>query len=311
MRFFHPRRYLRVLVALCNDYWCYHLLPDKMYLRMRYKSVFGEKMNFFNPKTFNQKINWLKVYDRNPVFSLYADKYEVKKIIANIIGDEYVIPTLGIYDSFDDIDFRSLPQRFVIKCTHDAASTMVCKNKDFFNREYAKQFYREHLAVNYYYYRNKQWVYKNIKPRIIVETFISDDDNFNLKDYKFFCFNGVVKFFKIDVDRSFNHKAVYFDMNWNRLEGGELDFIPEKNETINLSVPDNFEKMVELVTCIAKYIDNPFVRIDMYNTGKQILFGEVTFYPAGGMGKFYPQELDRYFGNFMDLSNAYCYRSAK
>lgn len=175
MKYFHPRKWYRISKEKLRAIFLYYLLPDKVYLKYRYKQVMGKKLNLKNPQSFNEKMQWLKLYDRNPAYHKMVDKYEAKKFVANIIGEEYIIPTYGVWDSFEEIDFNALPNEFVLKCTHDAASTIVCKDKSTFDRDFANKKLTKALKQNYYRFENKQWAYKNIKPRIIAEKFMEDD----------------------------------------------------------------------------------------------------------------------------------------
>ena len=164
-------------------------LSDKKYIELRYFSLFLKELNLDNPKSFNEKLQWLKLYDRNSEYTKMVDKYEVKKYVSNIIGEEYIIPTIGIYNSFDEIDFKKLPNKFVIKCTHDSGGLVVCKDKNKLDKNNAKKKIEKSLKTNYYYC-GREWPYKNVKPRIIIEKYMCTKEQKELIDYKFFCFNG-------------------------------------------------------------------------------------------------------------------------
>lgn len=272
------------------------LLPDKIFLNIKYKKVFGKKLDLKNPKTFNEKLQWLKLYDRNPIYTTLVDKYEVKYYVANLIGEEFIIPTYGIYNNFDEIDFNSLPNQFVIKCTHDSGGLIIVKDKSKFDIDSAREKIKKSLKTNYYY-SSREWPYKNVKPRIIIEKYMEDDKTKDLKDYKFFVFNGKVNFFKIDFNRFTKHQANYYDLNGNILNFGEEICPPNYN--IKIDMPYNLKKMVELAEKLAN--DIPFIRVDFYETNKKIFFGELTFYPAGGFGKFSPQDWDIILGRKIQL----------
>lgn len=273
-------------------------LKDEDYINMRYETTFNKKLNLEDPQTFNEKLQWLKLYDRNPKYTKLVDKYEVKDYVANLIGKQYIVPTIGIYDKWKDINFKNLPNQFVIKCTHDSASTIVCREKTYKHIKKCRGKIKRALKKNYFY-GGREWPYKNVKPRIIIEKYIFNTNEEDLKDYKFFCFDGKVKVFKIDFDRFSKHQANYYDCNGNLLEFGEEVCPPDFNK--KLEIPGNLKKMIELAEKLSENI--PFVRIDFYDIdNKKIYFGEMTFYPAAGFGKFEPEEWDYKLGKLIDLT---------
>lgn len=271
-------------------------LPDKIYLKLLYKYKIGKKIDFNNPRTFNEKLQWLKIYDRNPNYTKMVDKYEAKKYVAQIIGEEYIIPTIGIYDKFEDINFKELPNKFVIKCTHDSGGLIICKDKNKLDIKKAKDKINECLKRNYFYC-GREWPYKNVRPKIIIEKYMEDETKEDLKDYKFFCFNDKVKIFKIDFNRFNNHQANYYDRNGEFLDFGELVCPRDKNKKIKL--PENLSKMIELAEILSKNIS--FLRVDFYEINDKVYFGELTFYPASGFGEFTPEEYDRILGDWLEL----------
>lgn len=271
-------------------------LSDEKYIKYVYKHKIGKKLNLNNPQTFNEKLQWLKLNNRNDLYTIMVDKYEVKNYIANIIGNEYVIPTIGIYNSFDEIDFEKLPSQFVIKCTHDSGGIVICKDKSKFDIKKAKKIINKFLKRKYFYvYR--EWPYKNVKPRIIVEQYMEDENYNELKDYKLFCFNGIPKIFLVCSERfsSNNMCETWFNENWELLSLIENKHRIDKN----INKPLNFERMKEYASKIAK--DMPFVRVDFYEIRKKIYFGEITFYPASGYEKFEPKEWDKKLGDMIKL----------
>ncbi len=270
-------------------------LPDSKYLFYRGLNK-GFNFNLDNPKTFNEKLQWLKLHDRNPIYATLVDKYEVKKYIMDNLGEEYVIPTIQICDNFDDINFKELPDKFVIKCTHDSSSVMICKDKNNFDFKMCREKMEKSLKHNYYY-GGREWPYKNVKPRILIEKYMCDDKIKELRDYKFFCFNGKVEYFKIDFDRFTNHGANYYDKNKKLVSLGEVVCPPNFNK--KLIIPKTIDKMIELASKLSQNI--PFVRVDFYDVNGQIYFGEMTFYPASGFGKFIDQEWDLRLGDLIDL----------
>ncbi len=269
-------------------------LPDKQYLQLYYFGLFGKWIDFNAPKTFNEKLQWLKLYDRKDIYTTMVDKDLAKKYVADIIGDEYIIPTFGVWDKFDDIDFESLPDRFVLKTTHDSGGVCICKGKDIFDFEQARKKMTASLK-NDFYRIGREWPYKNVKHRIIAEEYI--EANGHLDDYKFFCFNGKVKFFKIDFDRHTNHRANYFDDKCHLLEIEEVNYPRDPDR--NLYIPPNIGKMIQLAEQLSKR--NSFLRVDFYNVKGKIYFGELTFFPASGFGEFGPSDADKEIGAYLSL----------
>ena len=275
----------------------FRIIPDKMFLSIQYKGNFGKKLNWDNPQTFNEKLQWLKVYDRNPEYCRMVDKYEVKKYVADLIGEEYIISTLGVWDSFDDIDFDQLPDKFVLKCTHDSGSVVICQNKSSFDVDKAREKLEKKLKRNMFWW-GREWPYKNVKPRILAEQFMEDDSG-ELRDYKFMCFNGEVRCSFTCTDR-FSGKGLhvtFFDKDWNVMPF-ERSY-PSVKEGV--PKPLNYEKMLVLAEKLSA--DIPFVRVDFYEVGGQIYFGELTFFPGNGMEAFQPEEWDYRLGEWIDLPN--------
>lgn len=288
-----PRRIICALLYYTKRIW-----PDKLYLQLRYYSETGKILNLNSPKTFNEKLQWLKLYNRCPNYTTMVDKYAVKQYVADKIGIDYIIPTIGIWNNVEDIDWQSLPNQFVLKTTHDGGSggVIVCKNKEKLNKVDACK--KLHDSLNSDIYLNyREWPYKNVPKRIIAEKFIVDESGIELKDYKFFCFNGQVQCFKIDFDRYTSHKANYYDRDFNLLPFGEV--MCPADHTIKFAKPKNFNLMLKLAESLALNI--PFVRIDFYNIDGKIYFGEITFFPAAGMGKFEPEEWDEKLGKMIKL----------
>ncbi len=273
-----------------------HLLKDEKYLKIRYKATFGKKLNLENPQTFNEKLQWLKLYDRKPEYTKMVDKYEVKKYVENLVGKEYIIPTLGIYNTWEEIKFEELPNEFAIKCTHDSGSVVICKNKDSFNKNKARKKIEKALKRNFYI-NGREWPYKNVKPRIIIEKYMKNEDEEELKDYKLFCFNGKPEIILVCSERysSSNMCETWFDEDWNLMD------IIEGNHRVdkNIKAPQSFKKMKYLASQLSKNI--PFVRIDFYEVNSKIYFGEMTFFPASGFEKFDPKEWDKKLGKMIDL----------
>lgn len=272
-------------------------LPNKFLLKKKFKYILNKKCNLNAPKTFNEKMQWLKLYDRNPKYTKMVDKYEVKKYIANIIGEEYIIPTLGVWKQFEDIDFEKLPNQFVLKCTHDSESTIICKNREEIDYNLIKNKIKKAQKRNYYLL-SREWPYKNVKPRIIAEKYMATDKQRELLDYKFFCFNGEPKFLYVSEGLS-NHATAtisFVNMNYELTEFHRKDYKPFKKLPPK---PKNFEKMKELARKLSK--DIPFLRVDLYEIEGKIYFGELTFYPASGYLPFEPEEYDKILGDMLEL----------
>lgn len=269
-------------------------VSDEEYLKYQYKEVLGKELNLDNPVTFNEKLQWLKINDRKKIYTKMADKYEAKEYAANIIGNEYIIPTIGVYDNFDEIQFEELPNQFVMKCTHDSGGIVICKNKNEFDKKKVKKKIEKLLKSNYYYLA-REWPYKDIKPKIIIEEYIQDEDVNDLIDYKFYCFNGKAKVIVVCSNRKQELKESYFDSGWNKidvLEGGHL-----RDE--NIEKPQNFDKMKEIAEKLSEGLLQ--VRIDLYSVKNKIYFGEFTFFSSCGYEKFEPENFDEELGKYINI----------
>lgn len=271
-------------------------LPDKLYLQMVYFKHFNKFIDFNNPKTFNEKLQWLKLYNRKPEYTVMVDKYLVKEYVANIIGQEYIIPTLGVWSDANKIDWDTLPKQFVLKCNNDSGGIVICKDKDKLNVQETIRFLNKRLKNNGFWY-GREWPYKGVKPCIIAEKFMSDDGN-EIEDYKFFCFNGKVKCFKVDFDRFTNHRANYYNRAGKLLPFGEMVCPPNFDKEIK--IPHELPEMLKLAEKLSS--EHPFLRVDFYCISGHVYFGELTFYPASGFGKFVPLEWDYKFGSMLELS---------
>lgn len=272
-----------------------NLIDDRTYLKLAFKAKLGYSLDLNNPRTFNEKLQYLKLHDHNSYYSKLVDKYEVKNIIRDLLGDEYLIPTYGVWNSFEDINIADLPNKFVLKCTHDSGGLVIVKDKNTFDAMYAKNILDKSLKNNYYYY-GREWPYKNVIPRIIAERYIEGGES-DILDYKFFCFNGIVKFFKIDFDRFTNHRANYYDRNGSLLPFGEAAYPP--NPKKKLLIPNNIHEMIMIAEKISS--GYKFLRVDFYNIEGQILFGELTFFPASGFGAFTTKEWDERIGSLLTI----------
>jgi len=270
-------------------------LPDDEYLRIVYRKYIKKELNLENPQTFNEKLQWLKLYDRKSEYTMMADKYEVRKYIADKIGEEYLIPLIGVWDKFADIDFDQLPSQFVLKCNRDSGSVVVCKDKNTYDFESAK--FKLVKAFNYnYFYNFREWPYKNIIPKIIAEEYLYDLSG-EINDYKLYCYNGKVKCTNVNSGRNSKSgvKYTFFDNDWNRLP---FKCIYENDER-NISKPQYFEMMTNLAEKLAANV--PFLRVDFFEINKKLYIVELTFYCEGGFGKFEPDLYDEMLGSWLIL----------
>lgn len=271
------------------------MLPDKLYLSIKFRSHMGYWMDWDNPQTFNEKLQWLKVYDQHPEYTKMVDKVTVKDYVANIIGDQYIIPTLAVYDSAEDVDFNALPNQFVLKCTHDSGGIVICRDKMTLDKEATIKKLRKGLKRTYVI-QNREYPYENVPRRILAEQFIEDENGCGLYDYKFFCFNGIPRFVQLDFDRFTCHRRNVYDINWNLLN---LQILFPKGHDRTFPKPTNFNTMLEISSKLSEGI--PHVRIDLYNVNGKIYFGEMTFFHGSGMEVFTPREWDFIFGQMIKL----------
>lgn len=273
-----------------------YILDDEEYISRQFKYHFGYRPNLSNPRTFNEKIQWLKLHDRDPKYTKLVDKYEVKKYIAENIGKEYIIPTLGVYDSFDEIDFEKLPRQFVLKCTHDSGSIALCKDKADFDQNMARKILESGMRRNFYWL-GREWPYKNVNPRIIAEPFLEEPDQDDFIDYKFLCTNGKVKM-SFTCSNRFNKDGLcvnFYDREWRPMPF-ERHYPRRKTE---IEKPEKYEEMIEIAERLSSGIR--FVRVDFYFIQGKIYVGEMTFYPGNGMEEFKPEEWDYRLGELIQL----------
>ena len=276
----------------------FNWMSDEQYLKIAYKIKMGKPLVLDNPQTFNEKIQWLKLHDRNPIYTQWVDKYEAKKLAAKAIGDEYVIPTLGVWNHFVEIDFSKLPDQFVLKCTHDSGGLVICKDKGRLDKAAAKKKIESCLKHNFFW-GQREWPYKDVKPRIIAEEYMEDVATHELRDYKFFTFDGEVKALFIATERGSKEETRFdfFDA-----DGKLLSFTnghPHAQPTPSL--PVCFEEMKRLSSLISKGI--PHVRVDLYEVNGKVYFGEMTFFHWSGFVPFEPEEWDYKFGSWLSLPN--------
>ena len=270
-------------------------MDDERYLKMIFKSVMGKPLDLENPVTFNEKIQWLKLYDRKAVYTDMVDKYAVKKLISEKIGSEYVIELLGVWDNADEIDFDALPEQFVLKCTHDSGSVVVCRNKAELDIPAVRKMLNEKLRHNYYY-SYREWPYKDVKPRIIAEKFMQDEKHKQLQVYKYFCFSGKPYIIQtITNDKLEDETIDYFDTDWNRLDMKQ-NF---PNSTVLPTKPECLQEMNRIAQIAAEGMR--FIRVDLYCINKKVYFSEYTFYTDAGMARFEPADWDQRLGEMIVL----------
>jgi hypothetical protein len=275
-------------------------VPDKAFLEVLYYLSMGKKLDLNNPRTFGDKIQWLKLYDRRPEYTRLVDKYEVKEYVAGIVGREYVIPLLGVWDSVDDIDWNSLPNSFVMKTTHGGGSggVIICKDKSKLDKQ-KTQLQLKHSLKQNIYSSYREWPYKDVQRRIIAEQFIiATTDLEELSDYKWYCFNGEPMFCQVIQDRHKKETIDYFDKDWNHQPFIGLNPKAE-NALVQPIKPANLDIHLEIARKLSSGI--PFSRIDLYDTGDHVYFGEVTFYPASGIGYFRPDQYNVILGQLINL----------
>lgn len=285
--------YERVLNYIVNHFG--HRLSDQWLIRIRYRVIFHRPLHLKHPKTFNEKIQWLKLNDRKPLYHTMADKYEARAFVAEKIGGQYLIPLLGHWDTAQEIDFSKLPEQFVLKCTHDSQSIVICHDKETLNEAEACEQLQKARSTDYSVL-GREWAYKGIKPTIVAEELLVDESGNDLKDYKVFCFNGVPRFIQVDYDRFNDHKRRLYTTEW--------DIMPVKitywdDPEYELKKPELLDELLEISKKLSA--DVPFLRVDCYITDKQIYFGELTFYPGCGFEPITPYSYDELWGDWLSL----------
>lgn len=279
-------------------------MSDERFLKLQFRANTGRRLNLDKPRLFNEKLQWLKLHDRNPMYTIMADKVKAKDYVADKIGREYVIPTLGVWDNADDVDFSSLPDRFVIKCNHNSGKGMyICRDKSRMDERKVRDELRKGLSDDYYKHC-REWPYKNIPRRILAEQYMEDGRGYELKDYKFFCFNGQPRLCQVISDRTTDERIDFYDMEWRRLVGlvglvGLAEGV--RNGVHDIPCPRSFDDMKRFACVLSA--DIPFSRIDFYDINGHAYWGEITFFPAGGVGWFEPDGWNEKVGSWVKLPN--------
>ena len=271
------------------------LVPDGLYLRCVYRDIFGRKINLKAPQTFNEKLQWLKLHDRNPLYPVMVDKYAAKEYLAGVVGTEHLIPTLAVWDRAEDINFDGLPDQFVLKTTHDSGGVIVCRNKIELDQNLVRLALKQRLATNYYL-PGREWPYKKVKPRVIAEPYLEDESGNQLKDYKVLNFGGTPRIIQLDFNRFTGHKKKLYNPEWQEMN---FEFNYPTDHTRSFPRPERLDDMLNLARKLSK--DFPFLRTDFYIVGGKIYVGELTLYPASGFGKFDPECWDNILGGWIPL----------
>lgn len=272
-----------------------HIKDDRKFIKWEYYSGMGRFPNLENPRTYNEKLQWLKLNDIHPEYTDLVDKVEAKKIVAKIIGEEHIIKTLGVWDKFEDINFDTLPDSFVLKTSHDSGGVAVCHDKSPETIKAAKKKIEKSMRNNYYL-EHREYPYKNIKPRILAEELMVDESGTELKDYKFFCFDGKPKMLLIVSGRGKDQRQDFYDMDFNLLPVQRKE---HPNSGIRREKPMNFNEMKQMAIKLSKGI--PHIRVDLYSINTKIYFGELTFFSGSGNIPFEPEEWDYKIGEWLKL----------
>lgn len=273
-----------------------YFLPDKPYCKLTFSLRHKRKPNLSNPSYLSDKLLYLKLFEKNPTYKQLVDKFDVRDHIKNTIGEEFLIPLIGVYEHPSEVDFESLPNKFVLKLSHASQLNVICQDKSLLDWDKTSKQIEKWLEIDFYK-RTREWQYKDLKHRFVIEEFISDS-NGELNDFKFWCFNGQPTILQVDLDRFGNHERDYYSVN----DYKKLDLsITYKNSNRVLPKPENYEKMVEIAKTLSK--DLPFVRVDLYNVDGKIYFGELTFCPDNCNGKIYPFKYEKTLGEKLVINN--------
>ena len=280
--------------SVCSVHGFYNWMSDEKYLKKKFKVELGRELDLENPSDFNEKLQWLKLHDRKEYYHKMVDKYEAKKYISEIVGEEYPVPLLGVWDSFQQIDFTSLPNEFVLKTTHDSGGVVICRDKSAFDFDKARKKLSRSLQRNFFNV-SREWPYKGVKPRIIAEKYL-DERGGVLTDYKIFCFDGVPKIIYVSKDKADDPRTDFFDMDWNylpiRMRDPGSEILPQK--------PLCFEKMKEIAEKLSN--GHPHLRVDFYQVDGRLYVGELTFYHCGGFQEVRPAEWNKKMGEWIKIN---------
>lgn len=282
-------------------------MPDEYYLKLMFRATTGKNLNLDDPTMFNEKLQWLKLNNRNPLYTIMVDKVKVKEYVADILGEQYIIPTLGVWDNVDDIDFTTLPNRFVIKCNHNSGKGMyICRDKSKMDEIKVRESLKQGMKEDYFKL-GREWPYKFVKRKVLAEQYMEDGspivnsspDIGCLRDYKIFCFGGVPKLIQVISDRANKEKIDFYDTNWNRIVGLVGLTAGVCNSEISIPRPHSLDEMLKGASILSERI--PFSRIDFYDINGRAYFGEITFFPASGFGSFYPDKWNHIIGEWVNI----------
>lgn len=290
-----PHTILGILFGKISKIGIFNKLSDRTYISIQYYLMIGKKLNLSKPITFNEKLQWLKLNNRELIYTNMVDKYKVREIIKHKIGEKYLIPLIGIYLSPYDIDFNKLPDKFVIKCNHDSGSVFICTDKTKIDFCKIQKKLVKNMKKNHFWW-SREWPYKNIEPKVIIEKYMKDDNNENLPVYKFLCFNGEPKVIQvIQDDKKENETIDYFDIEWNLLNLRQ-DY---PNSINHYKKPQQLKEMIGIAKKLSEKI--PFVRVDLYLVNGKVYFSEFTMFSDAGVARFYPYDWDEKLGEWINL----------
>lgn len=299
MKYFHPKKYWRLTKECIHNFFWYYLLPDIWYYRIVYKNITGRRLNIRNPKTLMEKMHWIKLYYRTEEMTILADKYKMKEYVKQKYGEKYIVPTIAVYNSVNEIDWEVLPDKFVIKCNHDAASSFFCRDKSTFDKDKVVRMLDDFMHRNYYHYENKQWAYKNIPPLIVIEPYLQNDDGSDIIDYKFYSYGGDLMYFMYSVGEAKHQvKNVKLDVNKKLIDGYfKKECQLSQNDIV---LPDNIDEMIEIARQEGKRF--PHLRLDMYSVNGNIYIGEFTFYSNGGFINICSEDYSQLLADKIDIN---------
>lgn len=282
---------------IVKEFYYKNLISKKNLIKKKFRKNLRKELNLTDPVEFSEKLQWLKLYWHDSRATICVDKYKVRQLVGKEIGREYLNELLAVYESVDDIDLDKLPKSFVLKGTHGSGYNIICKDK--YNMDWKTEYKKMRRWLrDKYYLRNGEWVYQDIKPRIICESFLKEDDNRDsLTDYKIYCFNGQPTYCQLIQDRTENATIDFFDTEWNHMEFNGLQEMPKSSTPVEK--PKKYDEMLRLAKKLSQ--DFPFVRVDFYYVDNKIYFGELTFFPHSGFGQFYPSEWNKKMGNLLKL----------
>jgi hypothetical protein len=286
-----------------NRYFKHRILSDKAYVKSQYKSVFGKRLNLNSPKYFTEKIQWLKLYDRNPLYTICADKFKVREYVSKKIGEEYLIPLIFYTENPETIPFNMLPSEYIIKTNHTSGYNMIYRNKKIYFFDHVHNFSKKKVVKilknwlkKNVFYQNREWEYKKISPKIIIEELLTDGENNGvLNDYKIHCFNGEPKYIQTIFDRNEGVKENWYDTSWN-----SIDLYYYSKNKKQIKKPKNLQELLKVSRALSAEFN--YVRVDLYIIRGKVLFGELTFHPYGGLMKFKPSEWDLKLGDLLKLN---------